>query len=680
MSMNFTLISKEEKVEDNLIKAYEIETQLEGNELEQYYIDNGIMPMNAPEGTGESLYYEEVPTHLNTRFPEYSNWESVSSKYVGDIYSCNPIEIDENAEYIKEAKRNAEIEYNYIGCGPLALYCQLDYIARSAGYSSIANNLEEIDNLELSSAPNATKLAEEIFRNTETYPADSIWGEIFNISPDAGTFTFPSDFIDSAREILARRGLNEYTLVENIDEETNEITYDEEYFEENQEIYVHGDSIVNLESHQVKINNIIDSIDKGMPVIWWTTDGAEEFSNHYMNIFGYEYWNGIDENQNEKTHLMFLVRMNWGIMDVYMDSDILNALNSGFIFFEERDNRALIKESDYQFSDEYSNQETTNYIFINDGKGTEGLGYFTVRRLRVGYITYDNSENSKKIIMSAKNINAGTAYLQYDFNNYVRSIAFNVGWFSDEEGIYNSNDGTALVQYLNSDNNWITALDLMSINNFSVDKDNLTSVYVKFNEHIKKFRIIVNANNSTNTDNLGRLVLGTMNVFFRDHEHFIDIEGYSIIDEYEHQITCNCGETLDEYHSFDDHYIMYNESQHKACCICASFELENHNYGHSYESISSSQHHSYCICGSYNVESHVFRVSQVIGGLRSCIGCGYQKFGGGLLTLSNEYKVYESLNGSYILNDGTIYLVDEDINSYFEGTLEFYLINNNELM
>ena len=56
------------------------------------------------------------------------------------------------------------------------------------------------------------------------------------------------------------------------------------------------------------------------------------------------------------------------------------------------------------------------------------------------------------------------------------------------------------------------------------------------------------------------------------------------------------------------------------------------------------------------------------------------KFGGGILTLSNEYKVYESLNGSYILNDGTIYLVDEDINSYFDNTLEFYLINNNELI
>ena len=36
----------------------------------------------------------------------------------------------------------------------------------------------------------------------------------------------------------------------------------------------------------------------------------------------------------------------------------------------------------------------------------------------------------------------------------------------------------------------------------------------------------------------------------------------------------------------------------------------------------------------------------------------------------------ESLNGSYILPDGTIMLVDEDIEAYLNGTLVFYDKNN----
>lgn len=47
-----------------------------------------------------------------------------------------------------------------------------------------------------------------------------------------------------------------------------------------------------------------------MPVIWWTLgrNKAEEFGNHYMNIFGYEYWTGTDSTGNIKTHLIFILR------------------------------------------------------------------------------------------------------------------------------------------------------------------------------------------------------------------------------------------------------------------------------------------------------------------------------------------------------------------------------------
>jgi hypothetical protein len=41
---------------------------------------------------------------------------------------------------------------------------------------------------------------------------------------------------------------------------------------------------------------------------------------------------------------------------------------------------------------------------------------------------------------------------------------------------------------------------------------------------------------------------------------------------------------------------------------------------------------------------------------------------------------YITDNGSYISGDGIIVLVDEDIESYFDGTLKFYVKEQNQLI
>ena len=48
--------------------------------------------------------------------------------------------------------------------------------------------------------------------------------------------------------------------------------------------------------------------------------------------------------------------------------------------------------------------------------------------------------------------------------------------------------------------------------------------------------------------------------------------------------------------------------------------------------------------------------------------------GGGLI---NSTKVMVSLNGSYIMPNGIIILVDEDIDAYLNGDLIFYDPNEN---
>ena len=98
---------------------------------------------------------------------------------------------------------------------------------------------------------------------------------------------------------------------------------------------------------------------------------------------------------------------------------------------------------------------------------------------------------------------------------------------------------------------------------------------------------------------------------------------------------------------------------------------------HSYEFwvyVNDTTHRSECGCGERGntIAPHGFiplidSFNNVV-----CSGCGYTKnlgSGNGNIILTNP-KV--SLNGSYILPDGNIVLVDEDVEAYLNGTLVFY--------
>lgn len=159
-------------------------------ELIKYYMKNNIRPANAQSGTGNKIEETGIPSFLSGRFPEYTSWmKSNDARDVSYTYGSNPIEISEYDAYIQKAKTNAGISYNSIGCGSISMLSQFDYLARNAGYSSIATNLESP--IVTINAPNKTKLATEMFRNTDTVPADSFLGQLFGVDPDAGTFTFP---------------------------------------------------------------------------------------------------------------------------------------------------------------------------------------------------------------------------------------------------------------------------------------------------------------------------------------------------------------------------------------------------------------------------------------------------------------------------------------------------------
>ena len=99
---------------------------------------------------------------------------------------------------------------------------------------------------------------------------------------------------------------------------------------------------------------------------------------------------------------------------------------------------------------------------------------------------------------------------------------------------------------------------------------------------------------------------------------------------------------------------------------------------HSYSTwapYSLTQHIECCECGAKGTikNNHVVTSSGSLGGKANCILCGALidlGLGFGESFIQNIQKV--TLNGSYILPNGIIVLVDEDIEAYLNGTLVFY--------
>ena len=88
--------------------------------------------------------------------------------------------------------------------------------------------------------------------------------------------------------------------------------------------------------------------------------------------------------------------------------------------------------------------------------------------------------------------------------------------------------------------------------------------------------------------------------------------------------------------------------------------------------LNSSFHRGRCSCGEWIQKAHVIDASQVVNFKAPCLECHAlldlrDDSVGGVLSIGRE-----SANGSYILPNGVIVLVEEDVDAYFAGTLIFY--------
>ncbi len=134
---------------------------------------------------------------------------------------------------------------------------------------------------------------------------------------------------------------------------------------------------------------------------------------------------------------------------------------------------------------------------------------------------------------------------------------------------------------------------------------------------------------------------------------------------------------LSDLTSDNGFYIMYSargfasddwQNNNLKVTITSSQEKGYHKHKNVYTWSTINSHFANCYCGNEVYEHHVVRSSNN----KKCILCGGPADMGLIITENTKSIKFVTRNGSYILPNGIIVLVDEDIEAFMNGTLVFY--------
>lgn len=159
----------------------------------------------------------------------------------------------------------------------------------------------------------------------------------------------------------------------------------------------------------------------------------------------------------------------------------------------------LLSPTDYAFEPQY--------FFYEKSIDVQKDGYIiNTNRLRTGYI------EEECINLSSRRQGAGVAYLEYYCPSYVKKIVVNVSFWSSSE-LYVSGIDTAIIQYMDSNGNWITAFNLLEDINLSKDRTNQDTIIVSFPKEVSNFRFYTE-NSAIGDRNKGRISIKDMEIMY----------------------------------------------------------------------------------------------------------------------------------------------------------------------
>ena len=181
---------------------------------------------------------------------------------------------------------------------------------------------------------------------------------------------------------------------------------------------------------------------------------------------------------------------------------------------------------------------------------------------------------------------------------------------------------------------------------------------------------------------------GTQDWQYQAYKHYIRLD-FGRANTTDQVVTVN----ITHQHTYTDHYGQITDSSHEAYCWCGEYITESHQfvdgvctlcgeahehlYGYSW--LSDTTHKEVCLCGEEgDIKPHVVKMGSFTGGTMyaTCLLCGGRVSRSPQIILSVN-QLPHTENGSYITPDGIIVLADEDMEAYFDGTLEFVYPDGN---
>ena len=116
---------------------------------------------------------------------------------------------------------------------------------------------------------------------------------------------------------------------------------------------------------------------------------------------------------------------------------------------------------------------------------------------------------------------------------------------------------------------------------------------------------------------------------------------------------------------------FYTHVDGERCVICNHGIGGQHSYDASYVWKNDKNHLAKCECGATKLKGHVVKSGSFVGGYATCLQCKGRASVGFVEFPPESSTLYRTANGSYILPNGVIVLVEEDIEAFFQGKLVF---------
>lgn len=547
--------------------------------------------------TGNGLSVEDV---YNVEAPFVSSTIGYIQDAIDNFFES---ETEENATENSDTDNdndNADSNDYYVGCGPLAIMCQLLYLGTGCGYYQLNINNSYDHNKQL--------LFEEILTLTETINMewafiDLILGLLSQNKDDDGILTLASEAENTLYEIL-----NSYGLIEKVSSSVCGNTYsDDSFISINR---YNWNETKNMDYEEI-INVIMDSINNGMPVLAMSGLDMDEFSKHYMNICGYEYFLGNNSTDENITKLYFKVRMNLSSDEyLYLDSSYFDDLyiNSSFkrgwelIVLEEKHQKISIAGGNHLFDNEYYNSEknySLNASWLRGNSLDDNIqvsskykrcATFFDAEYKQLYDTYGQQTASEIVgppdspiinyytdsylILSPNSIGCGESYIEYTLNKPIDKIDLGVHWFNSTERMQIS-DGKVFIEYANHDDNWTEKINLLyDLNQIIAGENCVENITIDFPHPVTKFRIRMMYYNPNSYSNGSRFVIDYL-IGYKTFNHQCDTVQYNgSYTSSHHIVICNGGLGYEEKHSLN--FTPLNNNSHRETCLCGYTSTKFH--------------------------------------------------------------------------------------------------------